>query len=95
MTERDQLLWPFTAGRRGTEQQTQHNLSAVTDLAATAGGRVQIEIRPGWREPVNLYTVIVAHPGERKSAVLDTMTGPLIEAEQALADAGRAERVEL
>ena len=68
---------------------------ALGVLAASAGGRAQIEIRPGWREPVNLYTVVVAHPGERKSAVLDKMTTPLVDAEHVLADAVRADRVEL
>ena len=46
-------------------------------LAAAAGGRVQLQVRPGWREPVNLFTATVASPGERKSAVQAVMSAPL------------------
>jgi hypothetical protein len=67
---------------------------ALGVLAASAGGRAQIQVRPGWREPVNLYTAIVACPGERKSAVHQVMTRPLVEAEHRLAQAVVSARLE-
>ncbi|SBW21010.1 hypothetical protein FDG2_1865 [Candidatus Protofrankia californiensis] len=54
-------------------------------LSATAGGRLEVEARPGWREPVNLYLATVAEPGERKSPVHGCLTGPLLAAEATLA----------
>jgi replicative DNA helicase len=41
--------------------------SALTSMAAACGGRVFVQLKPGWVEPTNLYTVTVADPGERKS----------------------------
>ena len=37
-------------------------VTALTVLAAAAGGRAEVEARPGWREPLCLYTVTVARP---------------------------------
>lgn len=68
--------------------------SALSVLAATAGGRAEIEVRPGWREPLCLYTATIAYPGERKSAVQGDMTKPLLGVEQDLAEKGEAARVE-
>lgn len=67
---------------------------ALGMLAASLGGHVQVEARTGWREPVNLYTAVVAAPGERKSAVLDTMTEPVVDAERRLGEDIHAIRVE-
>src|SRR5207244_2623231 len=36
-------------------------------LAACAGGRVRLQVRPGWEEPLNLYAAVALPPGERKS----------------------------
>jgi hypothetical protein len=68
--------------------------TALTMLAAAAGGRVEVEVRPGWREPLCLYTVTVAQPGERKSAVQAVMSRPLIDAEAELVRRGEASRRE-
>jgi hypothetical protein len=68
--------------------------SALTVLSACAGGRAEVEVRSGWREPLNLYTATVAAPGERKSAVQATMTRPLADAEMTLAEAGHITRLE-
>jgi hypothetical protein len=68
--------------------------TALAMLAACAGGRVEVEVRPGWREPVNLYIATVAGPGERKSAVQATMARPLIDAEEHLIGRGCAARLE-
>src|SRR6266568_4499542 len=31
---------------------------ALACLAAAGGGRVEVEVRPGWREPTNLFVVV-------------------------------------
>jgi len=59
-------------------------------LAAAAGGRAEVEVQPGWREPVNLYAAPAMPPGSRKSAVFREMTAPLLDAERALQEAARA-----
>ena len=60
-------------------------------LAAAAGGRTEVEVQPGWREPVNLYAAPAMPPGSRKSAVFREMTAPLLDAERALQEAARPE----
>jgi putative DNA primase/helicase len=55
---------------------------ALAVLATAAGGRVEIEPRPGWREPACLYVLTVADPGERKSAVHADLTAPIREYER-------------
>lgn len=57
---------------------------ALAALSAAAGGRAQLEVRPGWTEPCNLYTAVAMPPGSRKSAVFAAMTAPLLAAEQQL-----------
>lgn len=68
--------------------------SALSALSACTGGHAVIEIRSGWREPLNLYTVAIAEPGERKSAVQETMVSPIHAAEESLAAANQAARTE-
>lgn len=68
--------------------------TALTVVSAAVGGRVEIEVRPGWREGLNLYTATVAGPGERKSAVQAFLTRPLRDEEAVLAEAGAAIRSE-
>lgn len=68
--------------------------SALTALAACVGGRVEIEPRPGWQEPLNLYTATVAGPGERKSAVQQAITRPLFDVEKKLVEQVGAIRLE-
>lgn len=60
---------------------------ALTVLSACAGGRLEVEARPGWREPTNLFLAVIAAPGERKSPVQTVMTRPLRDAEAGLARA--------
>ena len=67
---------------------------ALAALSTAAGGRAEIEVRPGWREPLNLYTVVAMPPGSRKSAVFAAMTAPLLDAERQLIDAARPRIVE-
>lgn len=65
--------------------QTAVDLSAVAILAALAicaQGRCEIVGKPDWWEPLNLYTVIILPPAERKSAVLSHVLRPLETFEQ-------------
>jgi replicative DNA helicase len=59
---------------------------ALAALATAAGGRAFAEVRPGWREPLNLFVVVAMPPGSRKSAVFAAMTAPLLDAERALVE---------
>jgi replicative DNA helicase len=70
-------------------QQTPPDLAGCIVLAAlatAAGGRAVVEVRAGWREPVNLFTVVALPPGSRKSPVFRALIDPLMTAEQALID---------
>lgn len=61
--------------------QTPVDLAAMLALSACAAScakRLVVEIRPGYREPVNLFTVVVLPSGERKSAVMKDISAPLI-----------------
>ena len=57
---------------------------ALACLSTAAGGRAEVEVRGSWREPTNLYTVVVLPPGSRKSAVFAAMIAPIMAAEKAL-----------
>jgi replicative DNA helicase len=57
---------------------------ALACLSTAAGGRAEVEVRGSWREPTNLYTVVVLPPGSRKSAVFAAMVGPILVAEKSL-----------
>ncbi|WP_070017785.1 DUF3987 domain-containing protein [Streptomyces nanshensis] len=59
---------------------------ALSVLATAAGGRSVVQVRGRWREPTNLYVVVALPPANRKSAVFAAMTGPLYEAEKAIAE---------
>jgi hypothetical protein len=60
---------------------------ALAAVSAAAAKRVEVVVRPGWREPVNLYAVVVLGSGNRKSAVVRDASAPLREHE--LAEARR------
>ena len=57
---------------------------ALACLSTASGGWVVVEVRGSWREPTNLYTVVVLPPGSRKSAVFAAMIAPILAAEKAL-----------
>jgi hypothetical protein len=67
---------------------------ALAALSTAAGGRAEVEVRPGWREPCNLYTVVAMPPGSRKSAVFAAMTAPLLQAEEQLVEQARPRIIE-
>ena len=69
-----------------TATQTPVDLAAMLALATLATAcqkKVEVLIRPGWREPVNLFVVVSMPPGSRKSVVFADMTAPLLEWEHA------------
>ncbi|OBB71573.1 YfjI family protein [Mycobacterium sp. 852014-52144_SCH5372336] len=68
--------------------------SALSALSACTGGHAEVEVRRGWREPCNIFTVTVAAPGERKSAVQAAMVRPLLDVEQNLVAKAKASRRE-
>ena len=69
--------------------------SALSVLSASAGGCARIQVRPGWVEPLNLYTSTIARPAERKSAVQESMIAPLHDTEEEMSVAGELERLKL
>ena len=65
-----------------TATQTPPDLASMLVLAViatVAAGTVQVEVRPGWIEPVNLYAAVALPPGARKSAVFHDVTRPLVD----------------
>lgn len=65
--------------------QTAPDMTAVISLGVLATclqGKYKIEGTPGYCEPLSLYTVVIAAPGERKSSVMRDMTTFLYEYEQ-------------
>ena len=60
--------------------QTSPDMAAVASLAILAlclQGKFKIEGKKDWQEPLNLYTLIIAPPAERKSAVMMLMSEPV------------------
>lgn len=51
-------------------------------LATAVQGKARIQMKPGWVEPLNLFCLVVAEPGERKSAVLAQMKQPIEDYER-------------
>jgi hypothetical protein len=72
--------------------QTPADLAALLALSVCSVGiarRVVVEPRPGWREPVNLFTAVLLEPGNRKSAVFADAMKPLRELEAEMIEAAR------
>ena len=72
-------------------QQVAQSIQVPVDMAAVAAlcvlavccqGKYVIQGKPGYLEPLNLYGLIIANPGERKSAVLREVKRPVLEWEQ-------------
>lgn len=70
------------------------SMLALSVLATAAGGRAVAEVRQGWREPLNLYTVTAMPPGARKTPVFLRMVRPLTAAEQAAVETARPDIAE-
>lgn len=63
-----------------------HNLQVTVDmiavqvltiLALALQGKFLVRPKPGWTEPMNLYTLVIARPSERKSPALKAVTEAL------------------
>lgn len=59
-------------------------------LATAFQSRYEVEVTPDWHEPLCLYCVAVAPPGERKSSVISALTRPIHEYEAALFEHDKA-----
>jgi hypothetical protein len=73
--------------------QTPPDLAALLSLAvcsASLARRVVVEPRPGWQEPVNLFTAVLLEPGNRKSAVFADATKPIRDREEEMIEAARS-----
>jgi replicative DNA helicase len=54
---------------------------ALAVLATVAAGAVEVEPRPGWREPLCLFVAVGMDAGSRKSSVFTAMTRPVADFE--------------
>ena len=52
-------------------------MTGLATAAAAAGGLFEVRIAPDWSEPLNLYALCIAEPGERKSAAFAEILAPL------------------
>ena len=52
-------------------------------LATAIQGKIIIKIKPGYTEPLNIWSVVALDPANRKTSVLSKMTSPLTEWEKA------------
>jgi hypothetical protein len=55
---------------------------ALAVLATVAAGAVEIQPRPGWREPLCLFVAVGMDAGARKSSVFTALTQPVAEFER-------------
>lgn len=62
-------------------------LLALAVCSAAVAGKIDVQPRPGWREPVNLFVAVALEPGNRKSAVFTDAVAPLRAIETELAEA--------
>jgi replicative DNA helicase len=60
---------------------------ALAVLATVAAGAVEVEPRPGWREPLCLFVAVGMDAGSRKSGVFTAMTRPVADFESVQAAA--------
>jgi replicative DNA helicase len=60
---------------------------ALAVLATVAAGAVEVEPRPGWREPLCLFVAVGMDAGARKSGVFTALTRPVAEFERQQATA--------
>lgn len=57
-------------------------MTMLATAAAAAGGLFEVRIAPDWSEPLNIYALTLAEPGERKSAAFAEIVRPVREWEQ-------------
>jgi len=51
--------------------------AALAIMAICIQGRYRVLAKPDWTEPTNLFTLLIAPPAERKSAIMNYMSKPL------------------
>lgn len=51
----------------------------LSTMSLCVQGKFQIDIKPGWIEPLNLYAVTINRPSERKSPALKEATQPVYD----------------
>lgn len=64
--------------------QTPEEMAGILSLGVLSTAfqsKFTVEITPDWKEPLCLYCVAVAPPGERKTAVISALTKPIYEYE--------------
>lgn len=69
--------------------QTPDDLAGILTLgvlATACATTVEVEVRPGYREPLNLFAVVALPPANRKSVVFSAVTAPLSTHERELAE---------
>lgn len=57
-------------------------VAALSMIASTMQGKYRIQVKEDYSEPLNLYILIIARPGERKSAIMQIMTAPIYQYEK-------------
>jgi replicative DNA helicase len=67
---------------------------ALAVLATVAAGAVEVEPRPGWREPLCLFVAVGMDAGARKSSVFTALTRPVADYERQQATAALPEITE-
>ena len=82
-----QLLRDFCEGVAEEKQVPLELPVAMTlaALAAVAQNRFVVEVRRGYRESMNIYTLCPLEPGNRKSAVAEVCSAPIVEWEKEMA----------
>lgn len=80
------LPYPMSSfvGALAESTQTPPEMASVLSLGVLATAfqsRFEVEINTDWKEPLCLYTVAVASPGERKSSVIAALTRPIYDYE--------------
>jgi replicative DNA helicase len=55
---------------------------ALAVLATVAAGAVEVQPRPGWREPLCLFVAVGMDAGTRKSSVFTALTRPVADFER-------------
>ena len=64
--------------------QTPNEMGAILSLGVLSTAfqkRYTVEVTPDWREQLSLYTVAIAPPGERKTAVISALMKPVYQYE--------------
>lgn len=57
-------------------------MAALGAVSAAIAGKITVQVKRGWREPVGLYVAVALGSGERKSPVFAAVTHPLEEFER-------------